>query len=202
MIRDAKRWALHRRISFRYWFYRRPVATLVVIATIILVVQILLMAFLDYDNQTIKSSKQSSYDNKVAKVIHKNKVRVASTGGLGKILGVQKDKQSLYLPVDKQWFKCIHSDQYIKFDRLNDNYCDCDDHSDEPSTSACTDSTFHCTQGGMVIPSSRVNDGVCDCCDGADEYLNLNIIKSNDQLLQADISDIQHHSCPNICLRH
>ena len=45
---------------------------------------------------------------------------------------------------------------------MNDDYCDCDDGSDEPGTSACEFSKFYCANEGHVqmnLISSRVNDG-------------------------------------------
>jgi hypothetical protein len=59
--------------------------------------------------------------------------------------------------------------------QINDNYCDCKDGTDEPGTSACSDSfgaRFICenkAHKSISIPSSRVGDGICDCCDGSDE---------------------------------
>jgi protein kinase C substrate 80K-H len=47
--------------------------------------------------------------------------------------------------------------------RVNDDYCDCEDQSDEPGTSACS-SSFYCQNQGskaILIPSSRVDDGIC-----------------------------------------
>lgn len=66
--------------------------------------------------------------------------------------------------------------------QINDNYCDCKDGSDEPGTSACSDSfgsRFICenkAHKSVSIPSSRVGDGVCDCCDGSDEQENVGCV--------------------------
>ena len=65
--------------------------------------------------------------------------------------------------------------QTIPFSKVNDDYCDCPDGSDEPGTSACSmvpGARFYCMNigdDGKYIHSSYVGDGVCDCCDGSDE---------------------------------
>jgi protein kinase C substrate 80K-H len=70
-------------------------------------------------------------------------------------------------------FVCDEQRQTIPQSYVNDNYCDCQDGSDEPRTAACSNGRFLCANKkykSLHVFSSHVNDGVCDCCDGSDEY--------------------------------
>lgn len=95
---------------------------------------------------------------------------VAGSGVL-QIRGIPVAKNPLYRP-DRD-FECLDGSRLISFTRVNDDYCDCGDGSDEPGTAACANGFFYCENTGhkpAYVPSSWVNDGVCDCCDTSDEY--------------------------------
>ncbi|KAJ2780194.1 hypothetical protein H4R18_003588 [Coemansia javaensis] len=91
------------------------------------------------------------------------------------VRGMDPALAARYVAVDGQ-FACLDGSARIPFERVNDDYCDCADGSDEPGTSACANGTFYCANAGHrpgVLAAGRVNDGVCDydvCCDGTDEW--------------------------------
>ncbi|KAI7833984.1 glucosidase II beta subunit-like-domain-containing protein [Kickxella alabastrina] len=91
------------------------------------------------------------------------------------VRGVDPQLAAKYVSNSKGTFVCLDGSAEIPFGRVNDDYCDCPDGSDEPGTSACNNGSFYCQNHGHIparIPSLRVNDGVCDpqCCDGSDEW--------------------------------
>jgi len=97
----------------------------------------------------------------------------------GRLVGVdEKSRPDIYEALSTgNWLRCDRLTKKIPSHRINDNYCDCQDGLDEPSTSACSHSqaVFWCHNNGissLSIPTSKVNDGICDCCDGSDEYLD------------------------------
>ncbi|KAJ1674756.1 hypothetical protein EV182_002625 [Spiromyces aspiralis] len=96
-------------------------------------------------------------------------------GELHFVRGVSPELLSRYQPNSDHTFQCLDGSKVIPYSRVNDDYCDCPDGSDEPGTPACNNGKFYCRNEGhlpAVIDSRRVNDGVCDdrCCDGSDEW--------------------------------
>ncbi|XP_076951436.1 glucosidase 2 subunit beta-like [Bidens hawaiensis] len=81
-------------------------------------------------------------------------------------------------PLDEKYFaseviSCKDGSNSFTRDRINDEFCDCVDGTDEPGTNACPTAKFYCRNAGSsprFLFSSRVNDQICDCCDGSDEY--------------------------------
>ncbi|KAI4341114.1 hypothetical protein MLD38_025876 [Melastoma candidum] len=81
-------------------------------------------------------------------------------------------------PLDEKYYEgevieCRDGLRSFARDRLNDDFCDCLDGTDEPGTAACPLGKFYCKNLGSMpkfIPSTHVKDHVCDCCDGSDEY--------------------------------
>ena len=41
-------------------------------------------------------------------------------------------------------FVCLHDRTSIAWAKINDDYCDCDDGTDEPGTDACPNGKFYC----------------------------------------------------------
>ncbi|XP_060066324.1 glucosidase 2 subunit beta-like [Ylistrum balloti] len=92
--------------------------------------------------------------------------------------GVHRTDAKFYKKIEGNMFLCRDKKKNIPFTQVNDDFCDCDDGSDEPGTSACLDGRFFCThqipdERPQSIASSRVNDGLCDCCDGSDEWKEI-----------------------------
>ncbi|CAK9093025.1 unnamed protein product [Durusdinium trenchii] len=97
----------------------------------------------------------------------------AATAALSAVRGVAPEDQARY-GMDE--FRCLSTGSSLPRDAVNDDFCDCDDGSDEPGTGACAGSgatLFYCANAqsdAAYIYTSRVNDGVCDCCNGSDEW--------------------------------
>ncbi|BES91583.1 Protein kinase C substrate 80K-H [Nesidiocoris tenuis] len=117
-----------------------------------------------------------------------------------KIINLKRSRVTSYL--DDEVFLCGDG-LTISHAKVNDDYCDCSDGSDEPDTDACSGLSYfecHFRFKKFKIPSSWVNDGICDCCDGSDEKaarksivnLNLTIQKKTAMFLTP---------CPNYCPR-
>ncbi|KAF0310249.1 Glucosidase 2 subunit beta [Amphibalanus amphitrite] len=108
-------------------------------------------------------------------------------------VGVRPEVATLYrLPE----FTCLRSGEVLPRSRINDDYCDCADATDEPGTAACAHGSFHCH--GVDIPSSRVRDGVCDCCDGSDEVGGPTPAFRQPPEVQRRLGRYQP-PCPNTC---
>jgi len=88
--------------------------------------------------------------------------------------GVHPEVMDQYA-TDQPMFVCRDGRRSIPRSRLNDDFCDCEDGSDEPGTAACPHGRFYCKNAGhegKEVFASRVNDGICDCCDGSDEWIS------------------------------
>lgn len=102
------------------------------------------------------------------------------------IRGIHEQESRFYTPSRENKFTCIRSLEVIDFQKVNDDFCDCLDGSDEPGTSACPNGLFFCANQidlknfRKAVHSSKVNDGICDCCDGSDEWENNKVLNSLD----------------------
>jgi protein kinase C substrate 80K-H len=91
------------------------------------------------------------------------------------IVGIKPSDAGKYAPKEGNTFQCLDLSKSIPYERVNDDFCDCKDGSDEPGTSSCENGKFWCKNQGYIgkyVFSSLVNDNVCDCCDGSDEFLS------------------------------
>lgn len=60
--------------------------------------------------------------------------------------GIRYKDYDRYNPLVRDKFLCIQTGNAIPIERLNDDYCDCEeDGSDEPETNACPNGVFYCT---------------------------------------------------------
>lgn len=143
--------------------------------------------FLTITSEANKNYIVISVDHKVQEANHLHSEADRHINHQGVIKGVYFLHMPKYRPDNYNEFKCLNSEQKIPFECVNDDYCDCEDGTDEPSTNACVNGTFYCEfqqhkkpkksmESLNEVPSSQVNDGICDCCDGSDEWLSENKI--------------------------
>ena len=89
------------------------------------------------------------------------------------ILENEYDTNQIFInKINSTHFSCDNNKKILSLEKFNDDYCDCDDGSDENKTNACVNGKFYCKNYlyfPKVISTSKIDDGICDCCDGSDE---------------------------------
>ena len=141
---------MQRKCSITY-LSRRPVASFSLCIALVLVIQILIIfSWKSADTDQLDGeSDNGNKDDRAGSLPAVVKFR----GSDGRILGLDPKLQSSYKIGPDGLFSCLDQSQTVPAGVLNEDYCDCQDGSDEPSTSACPDQKFHCPQS--TIPSSR-----------------------------------------------
>ena len=105
--------------------------------------------------------------------ISKTKIEESNNIALNSLLKDDYNSNQIYInKINATHFSCDNNKKILPIEKFNDNYCDCEDGSDENKTNACTNGKYFCKNYlyfPKIISTSKINDGICDCCDGADE---------------------------------
>ena len=153
MISSARRWLWPRLCSCWRIALRRPVASFSLILLLLLLGQLLALASFSESptSRTIKPQKNLVQADNNGGLQHGQHAR----RGVGRLLGVASSEKKKYVADSQGLFWCLDSSLSMAWTNVNDNFCDCSDSSDEPSTSACPEGKFHCSFNDLPIPSSR-----------------------------------------------
>lgn len=145
---------MQRKCSITY-LSRRPVASFSLCIALVLVVQILIIFSWNSSWAEAEQQPQPHEESDIGSQEDGAGVLPVVTyqDSDGRILGLDPKLQSSYQIGSDGLFSCLDKSGKVPAAFLNDDYCDCEDGSDEPSTSACPGQQFHCS--GLVIPSSR-----------------------------------------------
>jgi protein kinase C substrate 80K-H len=57
---------------------------------------------------------------------------ISTDAASGKLRGVLPARRALYAPTSAGTWKCLSGDKEIAWSKVNDDFCDCPDGSDEP----------------------------------------------------------------------
>lgn len=77
--------------------------------------------------------------------------------------GIRLRDYDLYNPLVRNIFFCINTGKAIPIERLNDDYCDCEeDGSDEPETNACANGKFYCTYQKRFVYFTLLDSMLCN----------------------------------------
>ncbi|XP_015904510.1 uncharacterized protein [Parasteatoda tepidariorum] len=200
------------RLRCRYFFLsRRYLFVTAFVVVIFLLYQFMSVKQLSYELSKRKPRLQKnfrSYEKAEAPIqreiipIEEKQTAAIQAKRVKFVRGVLPEKQKFYQPSNKNTFVCLNSREEISFSFVNDNFCDCSDFSDEPSTSACNYGRFYCNHQSnrlSSVVSYKVNDGVCDCCDGSDEW-EQNFIPPHVTLQRSHQKGLFQAPCPDHCL--
>ena len=138
---------MEHRLFFNKWLYRRlpyflrrrltpqqaPFVLVVLLAAFVILLQLVMMFS---HNDEIEALEQKLKTLQTSKP-HRRP--------LAQIIGIDPNHRRFYVPSSQGTFICLDSNQEIPFDQVNDDFCDCQNGSDEPATGACQNSKFYCT---------------------------------------------------------
>ncbi|XP_068707102.1 LDL receptor repeat-containing protein egg-1-like [Montipora foliosa] len=155
----------------------------------------------DDDESIVSRGESTNYDESESVPDSDEKCRLGkgqktSDHCLNAFKGVAPTDMRTYQPNKMGIFACLDGKLNITWHSINDDYCDCNDGSDEPGTGACPNTRFYCAGGQLYLPSSRINDGICDCCDGSDEWKELTV---REDVLQRHDFNVKYAPCGNTC---